>query len=512
MKTNDWLKFGVPVIIGTILLATGLVVFSENSNKAPLTPVEPTQSVELKDNERFLLAAGPIQNEMDNQKINGYAYNNQSPGPLLKVIQGTSIFVDFQNNLPEPTTVHWHGLRLENRFDGVPDVTQSEVLPGQSFEYKLDFSDAGLFWYHPHVREDRQQELGMYGTILVEPKQPLEEMQEEVLVLDDILLENGKLPDFPENANFAIMGRYGSQLLINGKTDYRLSVTTGKPIRLYLLNAANARPFRFAIANTRLKLVGGDAGLLEKPIWIENVTLGPSERAIVEIFFDEPGEFAIQNQTPVQTTSFGTFLVLPERISLDAKQSFDTLSENPVAKEEIEKFKPFFDREPVFEYELLIRWPAMDRMMGGQGMPHGMMGMNEDEDGIEWEDDMMGINQITQTDEVTWIIRDAKTKKENMDFSQIVKKDDIKKIRITNLENSSHPMQHPIHLHGNRFLVLSEDGIPNPNLVWKDTVLIPTGKTVDLLVEFSNPGDWMIHCHIAEHLESSMMSLIKVEP
>lgn len=471
-----------------------------------------TSEVSLADGEVFELSAEPVVQTVEGKKFAGYAYNGQFPGPLIKVRQGSKIKILFKNNLPEPTTVHWHGLRLENRFDGVPKVTQEEVKPTRSFEYELSFPDAGLYWYHPHVREDRQQEFGLYGAILVEPMENrLKEMREEVLVLDDLFFEENKVPDFGEKeTNFAIMGRFGNVLLVNGKTDFKLDAKAGEPIRLYLLNAANARPFRFAIQDTKLKIIGGDAGFFGNPFFADNVTIGPSERAIVEVFFEEVGSFAIQNSTPLGVGPLGKVVISPQEISLSAKESFETLQENALSKQEIEKFKPFFGQKPGFEYELFIRWPVMDRMM--QGMQHGQIrGMHGSDDGIEWEDSMKEINAITTTEEITWIIRDAVTKKENMDFFNTVKKGDVKKIRLTNLETSSHPMQHPIHLHGNRFLVVEVDGVPNEKLVWKDSVLVPTGKTVDLLVDFSNPGDWMIHCHIAEHLEAGMMSLIKVE-
>lgn len=483
------------------------------ANLDSLKSVKQTESIELNAGDKYSLSADQVKREINGNIILAYAYNGQTPGPILKVKQGSSVYIDFKNNLGEPTTVHWHGLRLENKFDGVPDVTQKEVPPGGSFEYKLDFPDAGLFWYHPHVREDKQQELGLYGTILVEPKsEELSAMQEEVLVLDDVLLEDGKLAAFENKAtNFAIMGRYGNTYLLNGKTDYKLPIQTGKPVRMYLLNASNVRPFRFAIEGLTLKVMGSDAGMFEKPFWADSVTLGPSERMIVEFLTENPGNYSLLNKTPAASDKIGLIEASGDSTAFSDENSFNSLPTNTTFENELEKLRPFFGKEPDFEYELLIRWPVMDKMMMQNQGHGGMMQVHGSPDGIEWEDEMRPINEITTSDEVTWIIRDAKTKKENMDFYQTVKRGDIKKIHITNLENASHPMQHPIHLHGNKFLVLSEDGKPNQDLVWKDTVQIPAGKTVDLLVEFSNPGDWMIHCHNAEHLSSGMMSMIKVE-
>ncbi len=511
-------RFGFALLLIAAIVLAGCATTSKiqntengNANFDSLVNIGPTNAVELTAGERYSLAANPVKRQINGNTVFAYAYNDQSPGPVLKVKQGSSIYVDFKNNLPESTTVHWHGLRLENKFDGVPDITQKEVPPGGSFEYKLDFPDAGLFWYHPHVREDKQQEMGLYGTILVEPNtRQLAEMQEEILVLDDVLLEDGKLPRFEDKAtNFAIMGRYGNTYFVNGKTDYVLPVQSGKPVRFYLLNASNVRPFRFAVENTKLKVIGGDAGLFEKQFWADNVTLWPSERMMVEFLPGKAGDYSLLNKTPGGTDKIGSVKASGSNAVFSGEEDFNKLIQNAIFEKELEKFGPFFEKAPDFEYELLIRWPVMDKMMSGQGHG-GMMQIHGSEDGIEWEDEMRPINEITTNDEITWIIRDAKTKKENMNFYHSVKKGDIKKIRITNLENASHPMQHPIHLHGNRFLVLSEDGKINENLVWKDTVQIPAGKTVDLLVDFSNPGNWMIHCHIAEHLSSGMMSMIKV--
>lgn len=124
---------------------------------------------------------------------------------------------------------------------------------------------------------------------------------------------------------------------------------------------------------------------------------------------------------------------------------------------------------------------------------------------IEWEDTMPEMNKMHTTEEVDWILREENTGKENMDITWSFQKGDIVKVRIKNPDDTMHPMQHPIHFHGQRFLVLSENGVENTNLVWKDTALVKTGEYIDVLIDMSNPGDWMAHCHIAEHLSSGMM-------
>jgi FtsP/CotA-like multicopper oxidase with cupredoxin domain len=167
----------------------------------------------------------------------------------------------------------------------------------------------------------------------------------------------------------------------------------------------------------------------------------------------------------------------------------------------VEKFKAYQSAKPDYEFELTLEQNAMR----GMGMPPAVSP-------IEWEEtghDAM-MNRMSTSDNVKWIIRDMKTGKENRDINYRVRLGNVKKIRLFNNPKSMHPMQHPMHLHGQRFLVLGSDGAANQNLVWKDTVLVPAGKTIDILADFSNPGEWMMHCHIAEHLEAGMMAMFTV--
>ena len=471
----------------------------------------PAREAKLETGSTFALSAEIVQYEIGGKTVYGYAYNQQIPGPLIKVKKGDRITVQFTNNIDQPTTVHWHGLRLENKNDGVPGVTQEEVLPGESFTYTLDFPDEGLFWYHPHVREDMQQELGLYGAILVSSAEGEPVYTENVLVIDDIRMENNQIAPFPEKeTNFAVMGRFGNTFLVNGKTDYSLSLNANTINRLYLLNTSNVRPYRLTISGAKIKSVGADVGKFGQPFLTNEIILAPSERAIIDVVFQNPGEYMLTNDTPVAKTILAKFQI---KENSGENQTLN-LEANLEAQADIEQYREYFDDPVAQTYELTIRWPVMDTMM--KNMQHGGMEMKQgmghtEQSTIEWEDEMEGVNAITTNEEVTWIIRDEKTKKENMDFNWNVKKGDIKKIRIKNLSESSHPMQHPIHLHGNRFLVLTQNGKTNQHLVWKDTVLIPQGEEVELLVEFTNPGEWMLHCHIAEHLSSEMMTSVMVE-
>jgi len=472
---------------------------------AGLEQAKKSQIVQLKNYDVFQLKASPVVKEINGTKIRMFGYNSQIPGPLIKVKQDSTIFVNFTNNIDMDTTIHWHGIRLENKFDGVPDVTQPPVKPGESFLYKVNFPDEGVYWYHPHIREDLQQELGLYGNFFVEP---FDENyfnsadKEEFLFLDDIKMAKNDADAFGKDfARFALMGRFGNTMLVNGETNYNLNVNKGDIVRFYITNSANTRAFNFSIQNRNLKLVGSDSGKFEREEFVDSVILSVAERYILEVLFDKAGVFEMQHKTPEKTYTLGTVLVSDSDKSQNL--NFDSLKENRDIKSNIDKYRKYFDEAPDYEIDLTIDMSSM------QGMEHSMMAMPSNEK-TEWEDDMPAMNAMATSKNTKWILKDKKTGKENMDINYQVKIGDIKKIRLFNDPKSMHPMQHPIHLHGQRFLVLNVDGNPNENLAWKDTVLVPKGSTVDLLVEFSNPGKWMIHCHIAEHLEAGMMGMFTV--
>lgn len=493
----------------------GLLLFSgclDGSTDNPLASLEtdvapdaqPYSTIDLQDGDTFALIASPVVWVLNGQAQKAYGYNGSIPGPLLKVNQGSHITVHFTNQLPEPTTVHWHGIRVTNPNDGVPGSTQKEVGPGGSFDYVLNFPDAGLYWYHPHVREDRQQDMGMYGMIWVEPSAPLPVMHEFVWALDDVQLFNGTVNVSGNETLFALMGRYGNTLLTNGQPDVEGIIAQGEWVRFYLVNASNARPIRFAIQDHSLHVRSLDGGFLNEPTEVPYVTLGPSERAVVEVPFSEAGTFTLRNQTPYGNSFFGKLTVTP---SAEPLSSFSEWTPPSDGLPSIEKVDQLRSLSPDWTYEINLDWPSMNGMMGGGHSGH-MMGPGPD--GIEWEDTMSMMNAGTTSEDLTWVLQDPVTGKKNMDIMHEAELGSWKIIRITNPSDGLHPMQHPIHLHGQRFIILRDDGELNQKPVWKDTVLVPAGHTIDIAVEFSNPGEWMLHCHIAEHLESGMMASIHV--
>ena len=525
------------------------------------TPLaEATEVVELSDGDRYEMVASIVRQEVGNRSIKRLAYNGQIPGPLLKVAEGSTIMLILTNELDVPTTLHSHGLRLENRFDGVPDVTQAPIEIGESFTYELTFPDEGIYWYHPHIREDYTQELGLYGNFLVvsndENHWPKVD-REEFLILDDIL-EDGKFRN--DAVTHTLMGRFGDQFLINDQRDYSLEILEGRLARLYVTNVANTRTFDIEIPGLPMKLVGGDVGRIEREVMIDNFIIAPAERYIVEVLPQKPGRYPITHRGE----EIGEIVVKASDAivsDLDPRTSFETLRTHDHGYDFVrERFQELLDQGPDKSLRLSIEMKGqmhnmmMDEMMGesdemgsmmmggddeamrehcqmmpqmagcekyteqgkdgaeSEGMMHSVAGGHGDEgDGIEWEDEMAMMNAMSTDENITWQLVDEETGAINEDIDWSFKKGDLIKVRIENDPSTMHPMQHPIHFHGQRFVVLSRDGEPNNNLQWKDTVLIPRGGTFDLLVEMSNPGTWMAHCHIAEHLHSGMMMSFDVK-
>jgi FtsP/CotA-like multicopper oxidase with cupredoxin domain len=535
----------------------------------------------LHDGDRLDLRIGPARKNIGGAELRMLAYNGSVPGPSLDVDQGSQITVQVRNDGDVEATVHWHGLRLENRYDGVPHETQEPIPIGGTFTYQLQFPDAGLYWYHPHIREDYGLEMGLYGTIVVEPADPSywpAADRQLTVTLDDLLVEDGHIAPFSKSGpTFVAMGRYGNVMLINGETQFSGQAAMGEVVRLYLVNTANTRIFNFAIRGARAKLVGGDSGRYERETFIGEVMLAPSERAVVDVLFDTPGQVMLEHRTPDHTYDLGAFTVT-EGAASDAAGSFEVLRTDPELAAEHQSIGPDIERPPD---KILAFYSLMPLLYGGDDSPasayacpmhpevtatepatcpkcgmklvavpagipasyacpmhpevaatepgtcpqcgmklvasdapppaaepgQGVAHSGHDHgDGLEWEDLMPDINRASDSANMIWQLIDRETGAVNGDISWAFTVGERVKIRLVNEMDSDHPMHHPFHVHGaGRFLVLSRDGKPEANLVWKDTVLLRAGETVDILLDVSNPGLWMAHCHIAEHNQSGMM-------
>jgi FtsP/CotA-like multicopper oxidase with cupredoxin domain len=579
------------------------------------------QLIRLHDGDRFDLRIEPVRKRLEDAELRLLGYNGSIPGPTLHVDQGSEITVQVSNDGDVEATVHWHGLRLENRYDGVPHETQAPIPIGGAFTYKVQFPDAGFYWYHPHIREDFGLEMGLYGTIIVEPADPSYWPAVDrhlSITLDDLLVEDGRIAPFRRSGpTYTAMGRFGNVMLINGETDFSGEAAVGEVVRLYLVNTANTRIFNFTLRGARMKHVGGDSGRYERETFVDEVMLAPSERAVLDVMFDTPGEARLEHRTPDHVYDLGAFAVEGDSTSAAAAsfeilrvdprltaehQSIDRDIERPPDKvlafvasmpllygddagtatsyacpmhpdvtstepgtcpkcamqllprseEETPtsyacpmhpevtssepgtcpkcgmKLLPMRSEEPGPAYvcamhpEVTSSEPGTCPKCGMKLVPadtlpatepkpsedavHHEHQEHEQNDGLEWEDLMPEINRASEPSNMRWMLIDRESGAENGAITWAFTVGDRVKIRLVNEMESDHPMHHPFHVHGaGRFLVLSRDGEPESNLVWKDTLLVPAGGTVDVLLDVSNPGLWMAHCHIAEHAQSGMM-------
>jgi FtsP/CotA-like multicopper oxidase with cupredoxin domain len=592
--------------------------------------------VELPDGATFDLEIAPVSKQLGDATVRMLAYNGSIPGPTLKVTQGSEIEVNVVNRADLETTVHWHGLRLENRYDGTHE-TQAPIPIGGNFPSRVTFPDPGLYWYHPHIREDYGQEMGLYGNVLVVPDDPdywPPVHRDVVLTLDDILIEDGRIAPFSRSeTTHAAMGRFGNVLLVAGEPDLAFEAQTGEVVRFYLTNTANTRVFKVKLPGARMKLVGGDSGRCEREEFIEEVVLAPSERAVVDANFEQPGQLTLEHHTPDRTYPLASITVAEESAEPSLIEQFQVLRGDPELTAERARLDRYLDAPPdkllafVAEMEfdapegpvvyacpmhpdvvseepahcpkcgmrllptaatyacpmhpdIVSQEPArcpecgmkllpaalISQSAGGHGHhdhePHHS-GHGEDEPaghehhgsglerddagashehhhhasphehhhaegdehhgeghahahgheagGVEWEDDMVDVNRMTTPANTRWKLIDRTTGAENHAIEWQFRVGERVKIRLLNEMDSDHPMHHPFHIHGaGRFLILARDGVVERNLVWKDTVLVRTGETVDILLEVTNPGLWMAHCHIAEHHESGMMFSFEV--
>jgi len=468
----------------------------------PLPTADSNEVLRPEDGEIIDLTAELVRRTINGQTYTMYGYNGQYPGPLIEVSRGSEIMVRFTNHLSDATSIHWHGIRLKNAFDGVDEVSDA-------FTYMLRFPDAGIFWYHPHIREDIQQALGLYGNILVrQPGAKIPANREQILMLQDLLVgDPGLIPWGRESPTHALMGRFGNVFLVNGQPGYRLSVRRGEVVRFYLTNASSARTLNLSFPGARMKLVAADAGPFEREAWVESVVIAPAERYVVDVRFEHTGSTALLNKVVGLDHLFGRFFpmvdtlgivsVSPQRVSRDLGKAFAALRRPPPP---FAAASSYLNRPPDQTLVLTLQTHGLpfvtERLMQLDSIYFAP---------VEWAGTMPMMNWASTGRQVRWVLKDPATGLENMDIAWQFHRGAPVKIRLVNERRAFHGMQHPIHLHGQRFLVLAVNGVPNNDLAWKDTVLVPAGGVVDILLDTANPGDWMLHCHIAEHLSAGMM-------
>ncbi len=481
---------------------------------------EGLEFVTLSDGDEYDVTAEYVQKEVGNRMLRMMAYNRYIPGPFIKVEKGSTIYVNFTNNTDIDQTIHSHGLRLDNNFDGVPYVTQDPVKPGQSFRYELYFPDEGMAWYHPHTRDDYGQEMGLYGVYLVDPLEGdyWNEVNREVpIVLDDILIENNEIGTFYKDViDHVLLGRFGNEFLVNGETNYELDIEEGETIRFQVTNVSNARTYRLSIPGVQMKIVGAEWGRHEQEVFQDEFLISASERVVFEAYFPEAGDYELINILEDRTEKIAEFEVEEAESNFTSyAEEFATLRTNETERELFTLFRnEYLNSAPDKELLLTVN---LTGQVDHSAHAHGAASTEENPmaslQTLQMEDPTNS-DKVNTLENVTWILRDQQTGKESMNIpisDWTFTQGELVKIRLQNDGNADHVMQHPIHLHGQRFVVLTHNGVPNQNMAWKDVAMVPPGDYIDILVEMDVLGEWMTHCHISEHLHGGMMMMYRVE-
>jgi FtsP/CotA-like multicopper oxidase with cupredoxin domain len=410
---------------------------------------------------------------IDGRPLEVWAYNGQVPGPILRARVGDTVRVRFANRLPEPTTVHWHGVRLPNGMDGVPGVTQPPIAPGGQFIYEFVVQDAGTFWFHPHVRASEQVERGLFGVLIVEDREPPPFSREVVWVLDDWLLGgDGQVAgEFNARHELAHDGRWGNVITVNGRAQARETVATGERIRLRILNVANGRVFSPDLSAFEASVIAFDGLYADRPLSTRGLEIAPGNR--VDIDLAVPAALA------------GRELEIVDRFTRRAATvaTVDVVDEPQPTPSVPWTFRHAFERWP----DAASARPALEfRLNARAGGPFG----------IEWM-----INE-------TAFRHDAGARGHSQHALYRVPVERWVKLRFVNESFRLHPM----HLHGQFFHVVARNERPVDEGHWRDTVLVHPRETVDVALNPHDAGLWMLHCHILEHAESGMMTLLEVAP
>jgi FtsP/CotA-like multicopper oxidase with cupredoxin domain len=389
--------------------------------------------------------------------VRAWGYNGQVPGPVIEARVGDVLEVRLTNRLPEPTTIHWHGLRVPAAMDGT-DMVQRPIEPGRSFTYRFRLPDAGTFWYHPHSNETVQLEKGLYGALIVRADDEPVLDAERILVLDDLKLDRkGRIAKFGGLIQ-RHDGREGDARLVNGKAEPDLPIAAGQIERWRVVNASSARYVRFSIGGTAFTILGTDGGLLEAPVTVTEVLLPPADRIDVAV-----GPFREGDVLPVEALKYSRTTIRKRKT-----ERFATLKVGParpstaIIPERLRTISPLVDG-PIAVNRTVKLGVRMNLRRGVDFL----------------------INKETHH-------RDAPVK--------------VGEVQVWDVVNET-LMDHPFHLHGFFFQVLEVNGQAPAWRSWEDVVNVPPRSTVRIAwLPDDRPGSWMYHCHILEHHAAGMMA------
>ena len=414
-----------------------------------------------------------------------WGYGGTVPGPEIRVRQGSEVLAQLRNGIGEPTTIHWHGVRLDNAMDGVAHLTQHPVEADQSFDYRFKAPDAGTFWYHPHAHQIMQQDRGLYGLLIVEEPEPVAVDREVSLIIDDWRLNADGSIETQSLAHLfdaAHAGRIGNLLTVNGEVAPKLPARTGERLRVRLCNACNSRVLELQFENASAQIIAVDG----QPISPESMkaedtfVLPPSGRADFALDLSgEPGSYASVKEVTRQPIS------IAEIALADGARAREKPLDTPVVLPRNPVPVPDLENDPLV-FPLLMEGGAMSRMAGA-----------------EYKGEYYDLRDLAQKHRMVWAFNGKADDHSSPLFS--VQRGRPVVIKMTN--ETAWP--HAMHIHGHHMLVISRTrGAVKP---WfRDTVLMQPREDMTVAFLAENPGKWMLHCHMLEHQTSGMSAYFEV--
>ena len=408
-----------------------------------------------------------------------WLFGETTPGPEIRIRQGGQVTRRLVNRLPQPTSVHWHGIRIANEMDGVPGLTQEAVLPGASHEYSFRAPDAGTYWYHSHNQSTEQVARGLYGPLIIEENDASDFDREDVLVLADWLLgSSGKLfDDFRSRHQRSHAGRIGNYITTNGTYAYRLDAMRHERLRLRIINAANARIFELGLNGLDGWIVAVDGMPLPDPKAVHGkIILAPAQRIdlVVDVMADVGEEAYLVRFVDGEAHVQATFRITGTHATT-RRNGIRALPPNPVHSIELTR--------DATRARLVMEGGAMGRLQSAV-----------------LDGESRTFRQLVQENQF-W----AFNGEVGLTKAPLVTADVGETVRLEIINDTSFP--HGMHLHGQHFREVRPDGTLGP---YRDTLLVFGGEAREVVFVASNPGDWLFHCHMLSHQDAGMKTWMRV--
>lgn len=448
----------------------------------------------------------------DTKILEAWSYNNTVPGMPIIGNVGETMIIEGVNKLDKTTTIHWHGL---SPISYLEDGPFKPIAPGEKFRFEFKLSKPGTYWYHSHTRPVVEQvNRGLYAPFIVKAPEDDQYDGDHIIMLSDMFLGKGKA--WQPGLGIGTMERIGNTIAVNGYIDgaiQSLNMQPGEIHKLRFIGSGTASYFRVK-SPWSLHITHTDGQPVEKPYETQEFIIGPGERYDAELMLNEEtkGQFDLEILDSISEPihSYKVFSKIPVNIQGEKKEGRNYIFQG-VQKPD---YREWLDKEP--DHILYLTSSMGSNATGMEQnvdmhahMDHGASHSEAMQMNNQGGHSAHGSTQSHSSMGFKWFING----KEYPNVPPIkTKKNMPMKIRFVN--NDTHPMDHPMHLHGTSFRVLSINGQPpaQGGLLDKDVINVPkNGGEVDILLKLPETGTWMLHCHILDHEDGGMMMHVEVE-